>query len=173
MDLITIVSTAAISAGVPPALLLSICFQESGLTNKTSVVDGSSASYGVCQVKLNTARMFNKSAHPSHLFSPERNARYAALYLAYQLKRYRYNTRCAVIAYNRGSAKSGCEFDSNIDNLHTKYSKDVFKHLEAKTWTRLSEHSRPKKAQKTRLKSTKEHSLKLKTLLTSSLIVSQ
>lgn len=105
LDIISIITAAAKAAAVPPALLLAICHVETGHRNVFSPVDGKRASYGVCQVQLRTARTFSPKAHPSSLLNPEENARYAALYLAYQLHRYDDSWSCAALAYNRGTAR--------------------------------------------------------------------
>ncbi len=108
---------AAKAASLPPALLLSVCFVESGFRNTISPTDGSSASYGVCQVKLSTARMFNPKVHASDLLIPQENARYAAIYLKYQLSRYGYDVRRAVCAYNSGShfdGGEGCAYSGRV-----------------------------------------------------------
>src|SRR4051794_24242990 len=104
MELITILTQTAASAGLPPALLLSVCFTESNLHNVVVPHDGHSASWGMCQVKLATAREFEKGIYPSHLLRPETNARIAAKYLARQIKRYKGNVRCGVDAYNKGTS---------------------------------------------------------------------
>lgn len=89
---------------LPPGLLDSVCFIETR-HNVSALVehDGGSPSYGVCQVKLSTARDMGFKGKPEHLMIPEINAYYAGKYLSRNLKKYRQIER-AVIAYNRGHA---------------------------------------------------------------------
>jgi soluble lytic murein transglycosylase-like protein len=105
-----IVTNAAKKAGVPAELLIAICWSESRYRiNLPEPLDGSTPSYGICQVKLETAqdmdRIFKlkRSATEDRLRDPSTNAFYAAKYLKYQLKRYNYNWRQAIAAYNMGS----------------------------------------------------------------------
>ena len=117
MSTIAAIAAAAKAAAIPPALLLSVCFTESGFRNTLSPTDGKSASYGVCQVKLATARMFNPKVHASTLMNPKVNAMYAAIYLKYQLRRYGYDVRRAVCAYNSGShyyPNRGCAYSDRV-----------------------------------------------------------
>jgi soluble lytic murein transglycosylase-like protein len=111
-NIVYTLALAAKAAGVPPALLLSLCFAESNFRNVVVPHDGHSASYGVCQMKANTARWvanrYNLQwAGPSSLLEPSQNAVYAAHYLHYQIRRYRKNQDCAVDAYNKGTCVSG------------------------------------------------------------------
>ncbi len=98
-----ILITAAKLMNIPATLLLAICTTESNLKNVINPDDGGSPSYGICQVKLGTAKMFSTSVTQHDLMLPRVNAHYAALYVRYQLKRYRYNIPNAISAYNAGS----------------------------------------------------------------------
>ena len=101
--------------GVPEDLLLSICWVESKHTLKAhNPRDGKSASYGVCQVKMNTAKFMASEGKYSHLVidshtlsDPQTNVVFAALYLRWQLKRYKWDERKAISAYNAGRAIKG------------------------------------------------------------------
>lgn len=137
MSLAAIITVAALSTGVPPELLLAVCWTETNHRNVISFSDGGSPSYGVCQIKFQTARLVDKKVHPSDLFHPYTNARLAGLYLRRQLGRYRYNWGCASIAYNRGNAHNFCPRFDNSDNMkHTEYSKRVQEALRNRPWTR-------------------------------------
>lgn len=105
---------AADKVEVPRALLLALCWGE-GWASKSmgkdpTHMDGDTLSYGICQVKLETAEWMDKlykhkiKATPSRLEDPKINAFYAAKYLKYQLKQYDNSWQLAVDAYNKGSA---------------------------------------------------------------------
>lgn len=93
--------------GIPSGLLVAICTIESGLKpralNKHDGRDGTS-SYGVCQLKGATASLMGWEGPYSGLYNPQVNARYAALYLTKQYKRYG-SWEMAVVAYNMGRVK--------------------------------------------------------------------
>jgi soluble lytic murein transglycosylase-like protein len=125
--IIAAIISAAKAASVPPALLLSICAAESNFRNVVSPSDGGSASFGPCQVKLGTARLFNKRVRAEDLLKPEVSTKYAALYLSYQLVRYGHNYRFAVAAYNSGSART----NSMGTFINQKYVNRVMRNWEA------------------------------------------
>lgn len=104
------ITKAARFVDVPPHLLLAVCWIESHYqTNLPEVLDGETPSYGICQIKLETAQ--DMDAWYRHkipvtierLRDPYLNAFYAAKYLKYQLKRYDGDWKKAVAAYNQGS----------------------------------------------------------------------
>lgn len=104
---------AAKIAEVPADLLIAICFVESSLRPTLAPrMDGHSKSHGLCQVKLETAKLTDKvyghrnKVTEAKLQKPFINAFYAAKYLKYQLKRYDGNWEHAVDAYNKGTAIS-------------------------------------------------------------------
>lgn len=131
MELIALLTLAASQAGVPPALLLSVCYTESNFRNVVSPHDGKSASYGICQVKAATARMVKVNlTDTAYLMEEKVNAKVAAKYLKYQLSRYDGNWDCAVAAYNRGSVQC------NADVIEKRYVKKVRKTLKEKSWIR-------------------------------------
>jgi hypothetical protein len=139
MDIVTLVTTAALSVGVNPDLLLSVCMTESGLRNVHSPKDGHSPSYGPCQIKLETAHRFNKSLNIANIKKPEVSTKYAALYLEHQLKRYDNHVCRAVLAYNQGSAPINFiveGVDNKVSVCHTKYVTKVMEHLRTKSWKR-------------------------------------
>lgn len=92
---------------IEPAMLSSVCYHES--TFDPYVIahdDGGSPSYGICQVKLETARMLGFRGTADELMDPHENMNYAAKYLSKQLTRYNGNIDKAVSAYNAGSAST-------------------------------------------------------------------
>lgn len=112
-EVIQTIVDAADKASVPRELLLAICWVESSYRTKLEVkLDGATPSYGICQVKLETAQWldrYNKhklSASKERLQVPFVNAFYAAKYLKYQLKRYNNDWKKAIDAYNKGTHQS-------------------------------------------------------------------
>ena len=99
------IKTAAVLYKVPFSVLKSICYVESKHNPKAlNRYDGGSPSYGLCQIKVATARAHGFRGVASNLFNPYINARYAAIYLNYQYIRYRHNWIMAIAAYNKGHA---------------------------------------------------------------------
>ena len=99
-------SCSSSSFNLPPKLIDSVCWVESK-HDVTAIKqdDGPSDSYGVCQIKLETARWLGFEGTTKQLMRPEVNIHYAAKYLAHNLRRYRGDVTKAVIAYNRGNAR--------------------------------------------------------------------
>jgi soluble lytic murein transglycosylase-like protein len=108
-DIKTIITHAANQNNINPKLLYAVCQLESGL-NAVAVNqdDGGSPSYGLCQIKLETARIYNSKLTIRKLFDPEINANYAAKHLQTLLKRY-HNEEYAVCSYNLGYLKLNYE----------------------------------------------------------------
>ena len=101
MNYVQIILHAAKMAKVSGFVLLAICTQETKLQNIVHKNDGGSHSYGICQVKMDTAKMLGYEGPEEDLNSPEINAKWAANYLRYQ--QLRYGDMCkAVAAYNAG-----------------------------------------------------------------------
>lgn len=122
--MIATVTAAAKAASVSPSLLLAICTVESNLNpHAVNVHDGGSASYGLCQLKVATAREFDHKASPEMLLDPKENARVAAAYLSFQVKRYQ-TVQCAVAAYNAGS----CIRNSHGTIRNIRYVRNVERH---------------------------------------------
>ena len=96
---------AAKGVGLPPVLLLAVCTVETGIKNVDNPNDGGTPSYGMCQVKLGTARIFNKNVTEEELRDPANNSRYAALYFRNRLDKYNGDIAQAIAAYNRGRVK--------------------------------------------------------------------
>lgn len=126
MNIFQIIMSAAKSAKVSGAILFAICSHESGLQNKIVHRDGGSPSYGICQVKLDTAVMFGYQGPAMGLMDPETNAKYAALYLKYQHKRYQ-NWCRAIAAYNAGRYNESRKLPGYPRNL--KYVRRVQRKL--------------------------------------------
>lgn len=101
-------SQISVLQGIPEGLLESICYKESNLNVKAiNLFDGKTHSYGVCQVKLETAKFMGFKGDGKALQDPETNITYAAKYLKYQHRRYGSWIK-AIGAYNRGSVKANC-----------------------------------------------------------------
>src|SRR5690349_7803138 len=95
---------AAALTGVDADLLSSLCYVESHHNTSAYLAqDGGSASLGICQVKLSTARALGYVGRADRLMELETNALYASKYLAKQKKRYG-TWEKAVSAYNCGHA---------------------------------------------------------------------
>ena len=102
-DYVTILLNAAKAAKVSGTLLVAICSHESGnFRLNFAPHDHGSPSFGICQVKEDTAKLFGFKGDPQLLMNPEINAKYAALYLRKQLERYSGDICKATAAYNAG-----------------------------------------------------------------------
>jgi soluble lytic murein transglycosylase-like protein len=115
---------AADQVGVPRELPLAICWVESSYrTSGVTHMDGDSPSYGICQIKLETALFVAKVYKHKYLPTPKRlsdlyvNALYACKYLKLQLKRYGGDWESAIDAYNKG----------NLINRNSHYVRKVKK----------------------------------------------
>jgi soluble lytic murein transglycosylase-like protein len=122
-----IIAAAAKQAGVPVALMLAICSHESHLTNVKVPHDHGSPSYGVCQLKYGTAQMVGFKGKPDDLMKPEINAKYASMYLRWQLDRYDGNWCRATSAYNSGTYSESKKYPGIPRNM--KYIKLVRRYL--------------------------------------------
>lgn len=128
MDFVSIILTAAKTVKVSGALLLAICTHESNLKNVVVPHDGGSPSYGICQVKYDTAKMLGFTGQARDLLHPETNAFYAAKYLAYQQQRYGNCWVKLAASYNAGSYNPSNKAVGCPRNL--KYVNRVKKKLE-------------------------------------------
>lgn len=117
MDYKTIILLAAKKASVSGSLLLAICTHESGLKNIMVKSDGGSPTYGICQIKQETAKMQGWTGEAKLLMNPRTNAKYAALYLKFQLDRYEGDEIKAVSAYNAGRYNESHISPGNPRNL--------------------------------------------------------
>jgi len=137
--LVASIVAAAMAVSVPPTLLLSVAHCETGIRTVHSPADGGSASYGALQVKLGTARRFNKKVRPSELLQPFHNALYGALYLDFQLGRYAGDWERAVAAYNAGSLPKACRgIPGGVDGTRCpklkRYVNCVARAMEEQPW---------------------------------------
>ena len=96
--------TVSIQFGLPQGLLSSVCYVESNHNpNVVHYHDGRGASYGLCQIKLTSAKLVGFKGTEQDLMNPKVNAYYAGKYLQHQIIRYQ-SLRRGVIAYNLGHA---------------------------------------------------------------------
>lgn len=86
---------------LPLGLLSALCLVESGHKNVVSPHDGGSPSYGICQVKLATARLEVPGYTAADLMDRNKNAYVAGKILKRHFRRYG-NWCHAVAAYNAG-----------------------------------------------------------------------
>lgn len=141
----TIILAAAKSIGVPGALLLAICSQETRLINVMVPNDNGAPSYGICMVQEGTARMMGYKGiatgplqpslrkgfkglmeplgKPMGLMDPTINARYAAKYLKEKLDDYEGDWCRSVAAYNAGTYNPSSKLPGKPRNY--KYVKAV------------------------------------------------
>jgi len=104
MEVISLIMSAAKAVGVSGVLLLGICRHESAdFTQNYAPMDVGSPSYGVCQIKANTAFQLGFSGMPFVLNDSKVNALYSAKYLKYQQERYGDNWVKLTASYNAGS----------------------------------------------------------------------
>lgn len=88
---------------LPPGLLSAMCYAES--RHRPAVInqhDGGSPSIGLCQMKVDTAKLLGFTGGVKELQDPLTNAFYAGKYLRKQLDRYNGNIPNAIGAYNAG-----------------------------------------------------------------------
>ena len=123
-----IILSAAKAAKVSGALLLAICTHETNLTTIVVQNDGNSPSYGICQIKYATAQMVGFKGKARELIDPNANAKWAARYLSYQLKRYSGDYCKATAAYNAGTYNPSKKLLGKPRNF--RYVKKVTLHLE-------------------------------------------
>lgn len=104
MDVISTLLSAAKVAKVSGILLVAICSHESLNFTKTYTPDDKgSPSFGICQVKYDTAYQMGFQGMPVELMDNKTNAKYAALYLKYQQTRYGDDWCVLSAAFNAGS----------------------------------------------------------------------
>lgn len=115
----------SLAFNLPPELLASVCYIESHHNPKAvHHDDGKGDSLGICQIKINTAKMLGFEGTSQQLMLPEVNVYYAAAYLNHQITRYHGSIKKSLVAYNMGSAKSF---------THSKYSDKVVKEWRLRT----------------------------------------
>ena len=137
MTYTSIILAAAKAAKISGALLLAICSYETNLTNVTVYHDGQSPSYGICQVKYETAQMLGFKGKAESLIDPTVNAKWAAKYLKYQEDRYGSDDWCKLVAsYNAGTYNESKKIPGKPRNL--KYVRRVQKYLDEELQQKLS-----------------------------------
>jgi soluble lytic murein transglycosylase-like protein len=137
MTFAAIILSAAKTAKVSGSLLLAICTHESGLTNAMVLHGGNSPTYGVCQVKYETAHMIGFKGKPLDLMDPSTNAKWAAKYVSYQVGRYGSSDWCKLAAaYNAGTYNPSSKVLGCPKNL--KYVKAVKSKLKREFHSRMA-----------------------------------
>lgn len=113
MAVITAIKWAARFTGVPEDLMLAIAWVESSHRERPPIKpDGDTPSYGVFQIKLETAQWVDKvykHRHPitiTRLLNLNDNALYACKYMKLLLKQHEGDWKQAVDAYNKGHVVS-------------------------------------------------------------------
>jgi len=135
-QIILILTEVAKTVGISSNLLIALCMAETNLKNVHTHNDGLTTSYGVCQVKLETAQFMGRVYKKRYLtdFTEEdmkdikKNAKVAALYLKYQINRYDGDMCKAVAAYNAGSFKKSSKYTDKPFNW--SYVKKVQNNIE-------------------------------------------
>jgi soluble lytic murein transglycosylase-like protein len=108
MDIVSTILNAAKMAKVSGVLLVGICSHESNnFTMTYSAYDNGSPSFGICQVKEDSARQLGFTGRAEELMDIKTNAHYAALYLRYQQNRYGDDWCRQTASYNSGSYIEG------------------------------------------------------------------
>lgn len=135
MSFTVIILAAAKKIGVSGSLLLAICTHESGLNNIYIHHDGGSPTYGICQIKYDTAKMIGFTGPAEDLMIAETNAEWAAAYLKYQKERYDGDWVKSTAAYNSGTYFESKKTPGCPKNL--QYVKYVQKKLDEKLQDKL------------------------------------
>jgi len=133
LSFVDTVQQIADSLGVCATLLYSICSVESSGKNVINYYDGKTHSYGLCQIKLETARMFNPNLTQADLMIPHKNIYYAAMYLRRQKKRYEKEWDCIVAAYNAGSCFRKSDGGVVNEGYVKKVKKEYYKNSHRRT----------------------------------------
>lgn len=121
---------ASMNNGLPAHLLDAVCGVESNHSTSPTLIrynDGKGASYGICQIKVTTARQVGFRGRPRDLMDPKVNIEYAARYLAFQLKRYGNDYAKSVTAYNQGTTYShgGSRYLAKVFNKWVSYEQST------------------------------------------------
>ncbi len=136
MTYMSIIMSAAKAAHVSSILLAAICTHESrNFTLDYAMYDNGSPSYSVCQVKEETAKMLGFSGRAMELREAEVGAKYAALYLAYQMQRYGDDWLKLTASYNSGTYNESKRLPGCPRNV--KYVRYVQKNLPKELQSRL------------------------------------
>jgi len=124
LTVVTAILAASLAHDLPRGLLSAVCYVESNHRPAvTNLDDGGSPSYGLCQVKEDTARMLGYQGTAEQLrLNPYINAKYAAKYLRKQIDRYDGDLEKGVAAYNAGRLK----LNAKGDPINARYVRKVF-----------------------------------------------
>ncbi len=136
MSYTAMILAAAKVAKIPGALLLAICMHETGLNNTLLKHDGNSPTYGVCQIKYETAKDLGYSGSAMGLMNPKINTLWAAKYVRHQMDRYGDDWCKVAAAYNAGSYNESKVAPGYPRNL--KYVRHVQRKLASVLQPRLS-----------------------------------
>lgn len=121
--LLLVFATVSQTFALPDGLLKSLCYVESHHdVNAMHKDDGKGNSVGICQVKIETAKLLGFKGTEAQLRNPRTNIRYAGKYLAKQYLRYSRNTLKAVAAYNSGTYRENAQGQAK----NKQYVKKVF-----------------------------------------------
>jgi soluble lytic murein transglycosylase-like protein len=120
--MIEIFNEIAQIVGISANLLMALCWQESHHRNVINHSDNGSKSYGVCQVKLDTARTIIPSITRKDLMYPFINIYIASKYLKKHLDKYD-SEYLALSRYN-GGLKNGKVVNKKYINSILKYKKE-------------------------------------------------
>ena len=88
---------------------------------KVSEINAQKTSYGLAHVMGGTARWMGFEGLLSQLFDPLTNITYAAKYLQFQLRRYKYDVLDAVAAYNAGVATKVTKSDGTTEYANQRH----------------------------------------------------
>jgi soluble lytic murein transglycosylase-like protein len=104
MTLILLFSATTSTFQLPPGLLSALCWVESNHNPKAiHKDDGSGNSVGICEIKLETAKLLGFKGTEQGLMDPKVNIYYAGKYLAKQIDRYNGDAIKGIAAYNAGT----------------------------------------------------------------------
>ena len=124
MSVLSILKIIATALQINFSTIAGICWVESNHRNVLNKDDGGSPSYGICQIKLATAHMFNNKLKAEDLMIPAVNIYYASRYFKYQTKRYRkhkFPDYCAISAYNAGSCRSNKGYVKKVRKARKRF----------------------------------------------------
>lgn len=113
-EVVKVITKVAARVGVPRELMLAVAWVESShRANLPPSLDGATPSYGLFQIKLETAQWVDEVYKHKYRVTPERlskvefNTFYACKFMKLLLKRYKGDWAKAATAYNKGHATTG------------------------------------------------------------------
>jgi len=114
-EIVKMLNDTALANGIKPYVFAGLSYHESSkfnFANKRIKDSNGRFSYGLFQVQLETALLYDKGATDSKLLSPAYNMHIAAVIFKSNLKKYGGNYDMAVAAHNAGTV-----FNGQITNL--------------------------------------------------------